>query len=179
MKTQMIRNYKSAVTSTQGFTLLEVLVVTGIIGILFVVSSQIFINTIRSANKANITNEARENGSLVSESLQRDVHRASAAVVTGTTDLRLTYSDLSEIRWVCNSGFISRQVGAGIAYTVTNRDETNGINVPQAKCSFTVLGSVNTLVTLDFEMTQGGSAGASQDSQISVQQRVVATTRGY
>ncbi len=172
----------------KGFTLLEVLVTTAIIGVLFVVSSSIFINTIRSANKANITNEAKENSSLLIESLQRDVRNSTGASVTlaglpGPTGdtLTITTASGSSITWICSAatstdnGYITRE-----ALTVTNRDPVNGVSVVDCSNFFTVTAGANYLLTIDFGFTQGkGVTGGSQDIQTLVSHKVSISARGH
>ena len=171
----------------KGFTLLEVLVTTAIIGVLFVVSSSIFINTIRSANKANITNEAKENSSLLIESLQRDVRNSTGASVNpgGDTLTISTAASVVPIIWRCNieataNNYVSRQAAVGTELTITNRDPVNGVSVVDCSNFFTVTAGANYLLTIDFGFTQGkGVTGGSQDIQTLVSHKVSISARGH
>lgn len=175
---------KKLLFNKKGFTLLEVLVTTAIIGVLFVVSSSIFINTIRSANKANITNEAKENSSLVIESLSRDV-RASTDVSPLGNSGAITITTASDvINWVCNApsptanGFVTRQAVSGATLPLTNKDPKNGVS---SVCTFDVVGGgANSLVTINLSFTEGkGVTGGSQDIQTLVSHKVSISARGH
>lgn len=175
----MKQNTKSKKTKNLGFTLLEVLVTTAIIGVLFIMASAIFINTIRSANKANITNEAKENASLVIQSLERDVRNASSYTVNDTgLQLALNYSGGSTVNWECKpavvgaNAYLTRQ-----NLTVTNRDPVNGVSA--SSCDFLPHnGSGSTvLVTLKIRFTQGVGSGASSDLQVLVNHTVSFSNR--
>lgn len=158
---------------TYGFTLLEVLVTVAIIGVLFIIASSIFINTIRSANKANATNEAKENASLVIEALNRDVRNSTGAAVSGGNSvLTLTPS----VTWEClgspGSRYLTRQT-----LPITNRDPVNGVSL--SNCGiFSMSGTGSDfLVTIDFSFTQASSQGSSQDLQALVRHKVSFSNR--
>ena len=174
----------------QGYTLLEVLVATGIIGILLVVSSAIFINTIRSTNKANILTEARENSALVADTLKRDVRKVSSeagSVSVSADGLTLTLVTIEGARnWVCvaessgNNGYITRN-----GKTLTNKDPFTGVSWsnpnPQKSCYFSIFGSgENILVNFFYTLTEGASAHtAGQDLGVILEQEVSVSTRGF
>ncbi|HEY4694370.1 MAG TPA: type II secretion system protein [Candidatus Nanoarchaeia archaeon] len=181
-----VSEQKQSRASEQGFTLLEILISTAVVGILMVVSSAIFINTISSNNKANIVNEAKENASLVTDTLERDVRRASGTVTVTTTDAlspndTLTVNILgTPITWRChrevsgNNGYISRN-----GRTVTNRDPSSGVS--WSTCLFSASGSTdNYLVKLDFTLTEGAlSHGLGQNLRVTVNHQVSVSTRGF
>lgn len=176
----MKSNFSSLkVNKIGGFTLLEVLVTTAIIGVLFIMASAIFINTVRSANKANITNEAKENASLVIQSLERDIRNASGYTINGSgSTLTLTYVGAANVVWQCQpaaggaNAYLTRQT-----FTVTNRDRTNGVSA--SGCQFLPTGGSGStvLVTLNLAFTQGSSSGSSQDLQVLVSHTVSFSNR--
>lgn len=170
---------------SQGYTLLEVLVSVAIIGILIVLASTIFINTLQSANKANITTEARENISLAAELLERDVRKAQDAQPV-SNGVILTYSGSPNTTWLCvaptatANGYITRQrTGLDASpISVTNRDIVTGVSA--LTCNFLINGSTEgKIVNLDVTFTGGVRQGGAVDSKISVSHRLSATTRGY
>lgn len=170
-----------------GFTLLEVLVTTAIIGILFVVSTAVFINTIRSANKANITNEAKENASLVIEKLQKDI-RLAVGIVTPAGDSSTLTIDVGtgQIVWECipqsgnANGYFRRRTGAvGTEITVTNRDPVNGVSLKDCSQVFNIQAGSNALINLNFSFYQGATAGVTSDLETLVTHRSSIAVRGY
>ena len=159
---------------------MEVLVSTAVIGILATLSSVILINKIRSANKANITNEAKENLSLVAELLTRDVRESKSVTLNSSTSLQLNYSDGSIVNWTCTApgaganGYVSRN-----AVTVTNKDPQEGVSY--SNCLFLLSGSAGSqIVTLNLTLTEGaGTAGRPQDLGVTVSQQITAFVRNY
>jgi prepilin-type N-terminal cleavage/methylation domain-containing protein len=67
----------------KGFTLLEILVVIGIIGIITGITSDIFIQIIKASNKANIVTEIKQNGDAVLNQLDRLVRNADSIAFFG------------------------------------------------------------------------------------------------
>jgi len=180
-------------TKEQGYTLLEILVATAVIGILFILSAAIILNTIRNNNQSNITNEIRENVSLVADTFERDVRKAFSAVVSQTDPtltndtLTLTQSDRT-ITWQCHkedtanttNGYISRlDSTSGVRRPVTNRDPTNGVS--WNGCSFTRVGTSDKfLINLDFTLTEGAAVHTSASEFIvSINHKVSAGNRGF
>lgn len=152
----------------KGFTLLEILVSVAVIGILISVSSAIFINTIRSANKANATVEARENGANVLELFAKDVRSSADASPNGTSTSVLLNNSSGAITWNCDNteGVITRQVGsAGSILPVTNKDPQNGVSIKD--CSFETTSANGVyLVKILFTITQ--PSGVSGDFSVNL-----------
>lgn len=153
----------------KGFTLLEVLVSVAIIGILITVASAVFINTIRSANKANVTVEARENGSNVIETFDKDIRQATNIDSSGAPSTIIVTTVGGVITWSCTApsgstpGFIGRQIGAGAALPITNKSPQNGVSV--SSCGFDVAYSTNSsLVKIKFTVSQPSGINSSDFS---------------
>jgi prepilin-type N-terminal cleavage/methylation domain-containing protein len=177
--------------NSSGFTLIEVLVTTALIGILAVLSSIILINTTRNSNKANITNEAKENLALVAEYLARDIRSASDATALSATNLRLNNPDGSWVDWFCVAGgagvnnYIRRQLtsSAGavlINLPITNRDPLEGVSYTNCvfRHSGSLAGEKSASLEITFQEGKGISSGP-QDLGVSVSQTITAFTRGY
>lgn len=171
------------IDTASGFTLIEVLVSLAVIGILATLASVILINTLRSSNKADITNEAKENIALVAEYLERDVRLASSVSVDTITDrLTITNSDSSITIWDCESGspgndFISRQAPGVVALPLTNKDSKEGVNV--SRCEFRSSASER-VINLDLTLNEGkGISNGPQEFGVSVSETITAFTRGY
>lgn len=177
-------------TSQKGFTLIEVLVTTAVIGILAVMSSVILINTVRNSNKANITNEAKENLALIAEYLERDVRRAVSASVAGNV-LDVINSDGTVTEWTCQPGavnvnsFVRRDLqnssGTSLyAASLTNRDSQEGVQ--WTVCQFRQSGPSDdeSIITLDITLTEGARAsGGPSDLGVTVTQTITAFTRSF
>ena len=61
----------------KGFSLVELMVVIGIIGVLLTVGMNLFFQVVMSANKATTEADLRQNASLVMETISREVRKGS------------------------------------------------------------------------------------------------------
>src|SRR3990172_5764494 len=115
--------------SKKGFTLLELLVVTAILGILIGVASNVFLAVLRSQNKTTITNEVRQNATLLIDLFERDVRSAEDVVVTGVNQITLNYSGDTSVVWECDDTVLA---GENRRFTrngevVTNAEPITGV----------------------------------------------------
>lgn len=167
--------YQKSSPSEAGFTLLEMLVVTVLLGLMVTVAATIIINILRNQNKTNTLIEIRQNAGLVVDTFERDVRAARDATLVGTTGVDLTLPDGSHIIWSCvaesggNNGYFTRQVGSAVAVDITNRDNLNGTSV--SSCTF---GSNGELVSLTFNARQ--AVGSPNKVEFSVTDTTFATS---
>jgi len=75
----------------EGFTLIEILVVTVILGLMIAVASNVFVTLLRNQNKTNVLSEVRSNAALVVDTFERDVR--SASKIETVCSSGCTYSD--------------------------------------------------------------------------------------
>lgn len=143
------------VKKQNGFTLIEVLVVVAVTGILTVMATVIFINTVRNSKKAEITSEARQNSALVIDRLQKDARTATNLAISGTGRTLTISHPSGAIVWNCtlpsgtNNGFITRN-----SIAVTNKDNVDGVSLSDCKFEPAGSGSSN-FATMDFTFTEG------------------------
>src|SRR3989344_6673611 len=124
---QKAKGKRQKLFKQSGFTLIEILVVTVILGILLTVSANVFITILRNQNKTALVTEIRQNASVVLDTFERDVRSASGATVTPSPDtMVLTYPDNTTVIWVCvapnppfANGVITRQVGTAPTVALT------------------------------------------------------------
>jgi prepilin-type N-terminal cleavage/methylation domain-containing protein len=195
---------KSKLNQYKGFTLVELLVVTAVMGVLGVLSANLISSILRSQNKTTIINEARQNGNLVIDKFERDVKQSAEVcpvdpmtslpvcniiASTSSTSVALTAYNGDTIVWDCQATSFKR--GQGLDYAaaskpanmmdVTNSDAVNGVAV--ASCSFTVLpkagSNIPQIVTLNFFLTQGSGAPGKAEFRINEQFEVTVGTRAY
>ena len=189
----MKKRSEAKINTAFGFTLIEVLVSVAVIGILATLSSVILINTLRSSNKANITNEAKENLALVAEYLQRDVRSAADATYVSppcgsscTNQVTIYYTNHSVI-WRCISpgvgynNYVTREDTGSVLgqLPVTNKDTTEGVS--WSVCRFSDSGSANNkVISLDLTLIEGaGISSGPQEFGVKVQETITAFTRSY
>ena len=159
-----------------GFTLVELLVVLGLLSIT-VGSTLLFLtSTLKGSNSAAITAEVKQNGQSVLDSLERQIRGATNAQKIDNNQIVLTKQDATSLYIKCtlavagiSNGWIGTSTtGGGATFTpLTNKDDlVSGISVDN--CVFNVTpasggGSSPPLVSLEFTMSQGISAPSRAD----------------
>ncbi len=157
-----------------GFTLVELLVVLGLLSAT-VASTLIFLtSTLKGSNQAAVTGELKQNGQIILDQLERQIRGASSAqIIDGHLKLTTASSGVFHIRcfptgatngWIGTSSD-SRDDPPLVSYTpLTNRDDPiSGINV--SVCSLTAQaastgGLSPGVVSISFTLTNGVGANA-------------------
>lgn len=78
-----------------GFTLLEVMVVIGLFGVLVTILTTVVVQAIIGANRANITNDVRQNAQAIMSDIGSEVRKSSCVQIgsSGNTTQLMVYSD--------------------------------------------------------------------------------------
>lgn len=165
-----------------GFTLIEFLVVLGIL-VITVGSTLLFLTSIlRGTNQANVTAEVKQNGQTVLDSLDRQIRNATNAEPVGTGKyIKLSRVDSDPLHIQCFSdgtesdkpanGWIGVVASSVSDPTVdqyvplTNKsDLVTGVDIQS--CNFTVFSATATsgsIVSISFVINQGISAPSRAD----------------
>lgn len=193
-QTSDIRHQRSK--AQEGFTLIEILVVTVILGLLLTVAANVFISILGSQNKTSLLAEIRQNASLVIDTFERDVRSAQRAALgcaspCESNTLTLTYPDSTTITWRCyigdplpvpvSNGRFTRQVQGASEVNVTNIDIDNGTSVgcTGGGGAFEGDDANVTIVRLHFLLKQGeNSPNKVQFSNTDVEFRTTVGPRG-
>ena len=173
----------------KGFTLVELLVVTAVIGVLGVLSATLISSILRSQNKTAIINEVRQNGDLVISKFERDVKQSSGISITGAacpptctgTSVTLTTYQGTDIIWVCTPAAAPADGGfTRNGTSVINEDSDNGVSV--SVCGFTLQSSAGAnipqIVRLQFTLEQRSDVQRAE-YQVREPFQVTAGTRAY
>ena len=150
----------------QGFTLIEFLVVLGVLGIAIGSALLVLTSVLRGTNQANITIEVKQNGQAVLDTLESQIRNAkdavalpSGAVAGAPSAIQLTLADGTYLFLVCfdtvgtsANGFVgsvgpvssSSVPSPGSFIPLTNRDTTSGVDVGcvspcPTNCTFSVI----------------------------------------
>lgn len=189
-----------------GYTLIEFLVVIGILSLSVGSILLILTSVIKGSNQTNITAEVKQNGQNVLDSLQSQVRGASDVVglipfdltplgaisgiwVTTSTGEKLTIicvdSSVSNNGWI---GIVKDPVNTAAPHaiigefqSITNRDAVSGVDIDCTTDSFKV-GSPTTsvkVVIIDFMANQGVSAPSRVDFKTNAQFKTVMSLRLY
>ena len=156
----------------KGLTLLELLVVTALLGILIGVASNVFLAVLRSQNKTTITNEVRQNATHLIDLFERDVRSAESVVQVNPNKITLTYSGSIDIDWECvpsSPGVNGRFARAG--GDVTNTESITGVDIDcnagsDAAFNVSGLSGKSQIIRLDFKIKQGVQAPTRNDYNI-------------
>ncbi len=189
---QSITNQQSAISNQQSirnqraFTLIEILVVVGIIIIVSGLAAGIFSSLMRSYNKAQIVNELEQNGNFVLSVMEQQIRNAGDAEEI-TNGIEIEYRDggstaAKQFIFVppdCangQNGYIMQDDASNI---LTSTDPVTGVNVTSA--TFTV-NQVNVdlakSVDIALTLTEACEAPNRLDYQDQVDLRTTVVVRG-
>lgn len=185
-----------------GFTLIEFLVVLGLLTVT-VSTTLLFLSSIlRGSNKANVTAEVKQNGQAVLDSLERQIRNAVDA-----EQIEASPEDKSHIKLLrpngdplhirCFQGTLSTSNDwIGVATTteanpgdnlyihITNIDPVSGVSADYDKCSLKVIRATEgatspAVVSVSFVLNQGVQAPSRQDFKANAQFATTISLRKY
>ena len=184
-----------------GFTLIEFLVVLGILTVA-VGSSLLFLtSTLKGSNQAHISAEVKQNGQAVLDTLEnqirnaRDVSALDSSTIPqipsgASSAIHLTLSDGSSLFLACAEGSSSSNGWIGSSATgdvittftpLTSKDPKSGVNI--SSCSFSVTSADGTsqppLVHISFDASQGVVAPSRQDFSSTIHFGTTLSLRNY
>lgn len=76
----------------KGFTMVEMMVVIGVLAIIFGVAVTIFTQIIATANRAHVANKVRENATYAMDQIAREIQGAERAVLDAPENIKLLNS---------------------------------------------------------------------------------------
>lgn len=175
MPDKKVKSLKSKVKS--GFTLVELLVVLGLLSAT-VASTLIFLtSTLKGSNQAAITGELKQNGQVILDQLERQIRGSSSAQLMETNHLKLTTAGNGVFHVKCfptvtsgtvKNGYIGTSTDTAdtpvesLYTSLTNKDDLiSGINVET--CDLSVIPSSSgglgpAVVSISFNLKNGINA---------------------
>jgi len=192
--------------SGAGFTLLEFLVVIGLLSIT-IGSILLFLTAVlKGTNQANITSEVKQNGQVVLDTLESQIRNATDAVclnqsnnnlcsdpTASTTHIKLLRTNSNPLHVRCVASVSTTQNGkveiaaadnpADADYrSITSTDIVSGVDI--TNCAFTITptsGGVSAppIVAVNFAVSQGVDATSRSDFLANVSFQTTISLRGY
>lgn len=155
-----------------GFSLVELLVGVGIVGIIGVLVVQVFFSTLRSNSKTEIRKEVKQNGDLALETMARliqgarEVNSSCSSSGTTTTELVLVDTNGETMTFGCIlDGSVTRLAstsGTVSEYLTSKSVSLGGSACANSTISFTCrgVGGAPPRITISFTLSQVGQAGS-------------------
>jgi prepilin-type N-terminal cleavage/methylation domain-containing protein len=157
----------------KGYTLLEVMVATAVIGVLAVVATNLFFSVSRGGTKVQVTAEVNQNGQIVLGTMERLIR--NSLTVTSACDGEAAGSLTVVDRYARNIVFSCENVGGTDSYIASNSARLTAENVRVTACSFTCTqdpgGFRPPLVEIDFTLGQkkAGLPGETESGRFKTQ----------
>ncbi len=154
--------------STDGFTILELVVSVAIVALVAVVLSQIFLVTLRTNAKTEISKDMKQNGELALESMVRMIQRAksisSTCISTGTSSqsIQVVNSDNGVTTLGClvdgNASRLASSSANGIEYLTSDNVTLGGTSCAESSLAFVCYGAAGlpASVTISFQLSKAG-----------------------
>ena len=146
----------------QGFTLIEILIVMGLLSIFLVVLATLFTASVDVQNRSRNYSSVATDGRYLMARLDYDITRASAvttpaALGASSNTLTLTINGTAYM-YTVNGGRLQLTDGSGTDYLTTNGNIISG-------ASFTKLGNAGGLETIRYTFTLTGTAVSGTHTQ--------------
>lgn len=158
----------------KGYTLIELVTVTGIMALFTLTLVGIFLATIRGGTKAQVVQAVHQNGDFALKSMARLI-RASDRVSSCGTDITVTQFDGSSTLFsIEDDGGVDRIASDSSQFLTSTSHQASGL-------SFTCYdGDIgNQVVTIRFTLEAGSEAGAQVQEKLSQDFATSVATRVY
>ena len=174
------------VNKNKGFTLIEILVVVGILAIIAVVSSNMFFTVFKSSGKTKVLTKVKQNGDYaltVMERLIRDSQEVSSSCTSGMASIKVKRFDGSEITFSCDlaQGLIASSSGQRLTSSEVKVDSCSfdcGCPTAYPNCTSEGTKFYPKTVTIKFTLSQVGATVRPEEEAI-INFQTTVSTRNY
>ena len=174
-------NHLPLATSVKhSFTLIELIVVVGILGILSTVAADMFFNITRSYNKANIIAEIEQNANTALSSMTNEIRNALSVsptsgnvteiVIVGQDGATVTFTFVSPT--ANDNGYLARN-----GFPMTDNERGTGVNVTYGM--FTIVVADPPVVGITMTVAQPKGVPARIDFQAETTLKTSVSLRSY
>lgn len=176
---------KKEKSSQKGFTLLEILVVVGVLGVVAVIGSNLLFTTLRGSTKARVLVEVKQNGNYAMEVMERMIRNArslKSQCQSGMTEFRIENPDLGKTTFAClDVGMADPRISSGSGSPLSYVRLTND-KVKVDSCTFDCQrgekGIRPDTITINFTLSQA-QASSRPERQARVDFKTTVTLRNY
>ena len=148
---------KESAKCRHGFTLIEMLVVTGIMALFSLTVVGVFLATIRGGNKATLLQQVHQDGDFALEAMARSIRGARTVECVG--DFSLTYDYGGTIVYsLVTDGTVTKVASNGAEFLTGDLTEASALSF---NCIQGDIG--NQVVTIQFTLTAGQASFQVQE----------------
>ncbi|MBL7158915.1 type II secretion system protein [Candidatus Microgenomates bacterium] len=163
-----------------GFTLIEILVVTGILATVGLIASSIFFSTLKGAAKTEILKEVKQNGDFAISTMGGMIRNArEISVCSGSSEssIQIVNPDNGTTNFLCDLGF--EQIASNSSLLISDKFLTSD-KLAISDCSFTCISQSKgqKQVNIQFTLSQKGSPARPED-KASLTFETTVYTRSY
>jgi len=161
-------------TSKNGFTLVETIIIVGVLAVIMITVTNILINSFRAKSRIEVADMVEENGTMVLRQLRENIILASGVGMTcainapdiGSTLAVLNTNDGVVTNLICYEGTKIASVSANGSFDLTSSDvKVTGCN-NFAKCNlFPDSSDRINQVNLSFTLSSGDTSAPSEQSK--------------
>lgn len=185
--------FTSHLSRIAGFTLVEILVVVGILGIIVVVASSIFFTTLRSSGKTKVLTTVKQNGDYTLSVMERLIRDSEEVVVNsdgqtcqaGMNKIKVKRWDGTTVEFAClNKGTVDGQVASNSARLTSSEVKVDtcsfdcGCPVAYPDCTSQGAKFYPKTVTIKFTLSQI-AATVRPEEQATINFQTTVSTRNY
>ena len=177
-----MNNNQLTIPVVRGYTLIELVVVVGVLVLISAVATDMFVNITRSYNKANVIAEIEQNGNTALISMVNEIRQARSVSPTSGTTSTITITDQSggtvTFGFRTPTGSVNGCLYRGAA-TQCLTDDTYATGVNVTYLIFTVIESDPPAVTVEITIAQPKGVLARQDYQAQTTLKTSVVLRSY
>jgi len=167
----------------RGFTLIEILVVVGLLAIIAVIGSSMFFTTLRSSGKGKTLTTVKQNGDYALSTIERLIRDSEEIIAnsdgdiceSGMNKIKTKRLDGSEVEFEC------LDEGETISYIASNSARLTSDEVKLDNCSFDCSSQGEfypQVVSIDFTLSQAVETTRLEE-QASVNFKTTVNTRNF
>ncbi len=169
------------INSTQGYTLIELLLVVGLIAISVGVTSDILLNIVRSYSKTQVVNEIEQQANFVGLKLEKEIRNADDATIIMVNVIRLTpkSTPTSFICYRLNGTILQRLANGtsicsgGTGWQNLTQSGVGNVSIGCIGSCFSVNGTAPKRVSIGLRFTQGSGSGTAFTGNIEITNTIV------